>query len=235
MANLIAINGSTGRGKSTSLFPVKTDTVEIKGLNPKETYFINVSGKPFPNSTKDYKDGKISEGGNYKITRSPETIEKLIKKIDTEAECKHIKNVVVDDSTYLQLFTFMDKIDTKGYDKFNDIGNAIYKPLKAASECKREDLNIIFIFHPEKDNDSQIKVKTAGKLVDQYLMIEGMFTFVFYANSRRNVLEKRIEYYFETQSDGYTTSKTPIGCFKDFEIPNDMGYVIDCINNFYKI
>ena len=185
MARLIAINGSTGRGKSTSLFPINEKIgefeIKIKGLNPKETYIINVSGKPLPTKTKDYKDSQIKDGGNYKITNNSETISKIINKIDKDEDAKHIKNLVIDDSTYLQLFTFMDKISVKGYDKFNEIGEAIYKPIKAASQCVRQDLNIIFIFHPEKDNDSQVKIKTAGKLVDQYLMLEGMFTFVFFA------------------------------------------------------
>lgn len=38
MANLIAIVGSSGVGKSTS----------IRTLNPKETFIINVASKPLP-------------------------------------------------------------------------------------------------------------------------------------------------------------------------------------------
>lgn len=31
-----------------------------------------------------------------------------------------------------------------------------------------------------------------------------------------------------------STCKTPVGCFDDEYIPNDMGYVIDKINEYYN-
>ena len=113
------------------------------------------------------------------------------------------------------------------------MGEAAYIPIKAAQECQREDLNIIFTYHFEENTNGEKKVKTAGKLVDNYLSIEGMFTFVFYSNSKFNKLLKKVEYYFETQNDGFTTAKTPLGCFKDFIIPNDMGFIIREINKYY--
>lgn len=236
MANLICVVGATGTGKSTSLFPYKDENIEIKGLNPKETVLINVSSKPLPtpNAKKDYPLGKLSEGKNHYHSSDPFLIKAVIEAVDTESKYKHIKNIVIDDAVYLQLFTFMGKIDEKGYEKYNTVGQAIYIPIKTAQECVRTDLNIIFMFHFEENNEGFKKVKTAGKLVDQYLNIEGMFTFVFYSVSKRDVIKKKVEYYFETQNNGFNTAKTPLGCFKDFTIPNDMGFVIDQINKYYN-
>ena len=54
MANLIAIMGSSGTGKSTSL----------RNLDPTKTCIINVSKKPLPfKNAKQYKEG-IKEGNN---------------------------------------------------------------------------------------------------------------------------------------------------------------------------
>lgn len=236
MANLICVVGATGTGKSTSLFPYKNENIEIKGLNPKETVLINVSSKPLPTpkANKDYPLGKLSEGKNHYHTSDPFLIRNIIEVIDKEPKYKDIKNIVIDDAVYLQLFTFMNKMNEVGYDKFNVVGQAIYVPIKAAQECTRQDLNIIFMFHYEENTDGFKKVKTAGKLVDQYLNIEGMFTFVFYSVSKRDVIKKKVDYYFETQNNGFNTAKSPLGCFKDFTIPNDMGYVIEQINNYYN-
>lgn len=230
MARLIALVGRSGTGKSTSIFPEKS--VGIKGLDPKETILINVSGKALPSKNSQYKSGKIVDGGNYFETNSPENIKTVIESVDSKYP--NIKNIIIDDAVYLQLITFMDKITQKGYEKFNDIAQAIYEPIKAAAACSRKDLNIVFMFHPEKDNEGLTKIKTAGKMVDQYVNIEGMFTFVLYSNNRRNFTEKKNEYFFETQSDGFNTAKSPLGCFDKFEIPNDLGYVVDAINNYYK-
>lgn len=236
MARLLAIVGSTGTGKSTSLFPYEDENGKTIGLDPKSTVFINVSGKPLPtpNAEESYPLGRLSEGKNHYKTSNSLDIATIIDAVDKESKYKQYTNIVIDDAVYLQLFMFMDKIKIKSYEKFEDVGEAAYIPIKAAQECTREDLNIIFTYHFEENSKGEKKAKTAGKLVDNYLSIEGMFTFVFYSKSRYNKLAKKVEYYFETQNDGFSTAKSPRGCFKDFEIPNDMGLVLKTIDEYYK-
>ena len=41
-----------------------------------------------------------------------------------------------------------------------------------------------------------------------------------------------IEHKFITQSDGTTTAKTPMDCFKDFHIDNDLQFVIEQIDKY---
>lgn len=46
MAHLISVMGVSGAGKSTSLLP--NPEFGIEGLNPEETFIVNVAGKSLP-------------------------------------------------------------------------------------------------------------------------------------------------------------------------------------------
>ena len=76
MANLIAIMGTSGFGKTTSLLP--NPEFGIKGLNPEETFIINISGKPLPGKGAmrlyPIDDRKLAEGKNHIILDSPDGI-----------------------------------------------------------------------------------------------------------------------------------------------------------------
>jgi hypothetical protein len=235
MAYMLATVGRSGTGKSTALFP--NPTLKIIGLNPDETIIINPAGKdlPFKGSRRVYPPGESINDSKDIRTNNPKKIARIIRSIDENSGGKfsHIKNIVVDDAQYLQMFTFMDKIEDKGYDKFNETGNAAYLPLKAAADCGRPDLTIIFNYHSENDN-GDVKIKTAGKVVDAYLTIEGMFTIVLFTKVVHDSTDKTNKYYFVTQSDGYTTAKSPIDMFPDLLIPNDMGYVLKKVKEYYE-
>ena len=100
----IAVVGKSGTGKSTSYgqFP----ELGIKGLNPKETVVINVSGKDLPfRGWKKLYTGKVSEGGNYFESSDAVQIAKVIDYISSNR--KDIKNIVIDDSQYIMAFEFM--------------------------------------------------------------------------------------------------------------------------------
>ena len=114
MSNLIGVVGSSGDGKSTSIFP--NETIGIIGLNPTETLYINVSAKPIPakGANKMYpKDKKISEGGNY---YQGDNMDEILKLIDyCAANRKDIVNYVIDDGNYLMAFDMMAKAKDKGW------------------------------------------------------------------------------------------------------------------------
>lgn len=232
MANLIAIVGPSGSGKSTSIMP--NIEAEIKGLSPEETVIINVSNKPLPikGGNRIFPVGKIADGGRQVLTSDANVISAIIRQVDE----KHpeIKNLVIDDAGYLQSFVFMDKVRDKGYDKFNEIAEAAYKPIKAAKEVKRADLNIIFIYHEDESADGSKEIKSSGKMVKQYITLEGMFTVVLFAKSVYDIIGKKINYSFVTNSDGRNTAKSPIGMFKSLEIPNDMGVILKTVNEYYN-
>lgn len=144
-----------------------------------------------------------------------------------------VKNVIIEDSQYLMAFEAMDRASEKGYGKFTEIAQKFYSILKAGI-LMRDDLNIIVICHSEdigtNDNPS-LKIKTIGKMLDNTITIEGLFTYVLFTNVHIND-DGVVEYTFQTHSDGTNTTKTPIGCFEEDFIPNDLQYVITKIQEY---
>lgn len=224
MANLIAIVGQSGSGKSTS----------IRTLNPKETFIINVASKPMPfrgwktNYTSWNKD---NPDGNFVNTSNVDNIAKIMAYINTKRT--EIRNVVIEDAQYLMGFEAMDRAKEKGFEKFTDIAQKFYSILKIAISM-RDDLNVIVTCHSENigtPDDPQLKIKTLGKMIDNTITVEGLFTYVLFTSVSRDS-ENKTTYSFITHSDGSTTAKSPLDCFEDDLIPNDLQYVIDQIEAF---
>lgn len=230
MADLIAVVGASGSGKSTSL----------RNLDPESTFIINVAGKPLPfkgfkkNYTplKQNPETKRFEGNLYN-TSDVNKIGQILKIIDKARP--DIKVVVLEDAQYLMGFEMMDRANEKGYDKFSQIAANFYSVLKEAMNM-REDLKVIIITHSENMGDGlnpSYKIKTVGKMLDNFITIEGLFTYVLFTDIVKSTDgEDRIEYKFITQSDGTTTAKTPMGCFEEMHIDNDLQFVIDKIDEY---
>jgi hypothetical protein len=224
----IAIVGQSGTGKTTSI--TNTPEMEIEGLDPKETVVINVAGKdlPFRGWKKKY-TGMLSEGGNYLETSNSDSIAKAIDYIKNSRP--DIKNIVIDDGQYTMAFEFMARAKENGYGKFADIGVNMGKIVKAAKDAGSE-LKVYFLWHPEKDAETTLKMKTVGKMVDDYLTLEGLFTVILYTKVSK--VDTKMVYQFVTNNDGYYPAKSPIGMFSELYIPNDLGKVaraIDTYNN----
>ena len=222
----IAIVGKSGTGKSSSYgqFP----ELGIEGLDPLKTVVINVAGKdlPFRGWKSKYK-GKISEGGNYMESSDSDQIAKAITYINTNR--KDIENVVIDDGQYTMAFEFMRRAKESGYGKFADIGVNMGKIVTAAKEAAN--LKVFFLWHPEQDKDTGYKMKSVGKMVDDYLTMEGLFTVVLYAKVSRGA-DNKIAYQFVTNNDGEFPAKSPIGLFTDLYIQNDLGLVSETIDKY---
>jgi len=130
-------------------------------------------------------------------------------------------------------FEAMDRASEKGFDKFTQIAQKFYSVLKAGI-LMREDLNVIVSCHSENIGSADspsYKIKTIGKMIDNMVTVEGLFTYVLFTDIQIDQ-EGNAEYLFITKSDGTTTSKTPMDCFEGTRIPNDLQYVIDQINEF---
>jgi len=223
----IAIVGKSGTGKSTSYgqFP----TLGIEGLSPKETVIINVSGKDLPfRGWKKLYSGKISEKGNYFESADANQISKAIAYISNSRP--EIKNIVIDDAQYIMAFEFMRRAKEMGYNKFADIGVNMGKIVEAARNT-RKDLKVYFLWHPEQDRETSYKMKTVGKMVDDYLTLEGLFTVVLYSKVTKG-MDNKVEYQFVTNHDGEFPAKSPIGMFEEIHIPNDLGVVSKLIDEY---
>ena len=224
MANLIAIVGASGSGKSSS----------IRTLNSEETFIINVASKPLP--FKGWRSkytiwNKDNPNGNYVNTSDVPTISKVLTYINTKRP--EIKNVIIEDSQYLMAFEAMDRAQEKGFQKFTDIAQKFYIVLKNGMSM-RDDLNVIVTCHSENigtSDDPQFKIKTLGKMIDNTITVEGLFTYVLFTSVQEGE-DGSTNYMFQTHSDGTTTAKTPMDCFEEDYIPNDLQYVIDKIKEY---
>jgi len=227
MAQEILIIGESGSGKSTSL----------ENLDPKSTFIINVAKKPMPFrgwKTNYTKLSKENTNGNYIESDNHTTIVQTMKHI--KDNMSHIKTVVVDDFQYLMANEYMRRANERGFDKFTDIGLHAWEVANAGKNL-REDMTFVMIGHAEQSMDLQgnrrLKFKTVGKLVDNVITMEGMFTVVLFTNVGIDP-EGNTSYTFITQSDGTTTAKSPKGMFEELNIPNDIKEVINKVNEYNK-
>lgn len=224
MAELVAVVGASGTGKTRS----------IKGLNPEETMLISVTGKKIPMKGFSAKYTPLAEGGakgNYLRSADHKTIIKVLSFINSKRP--DIKHVVLDDFNYVGAFEYFKRADETGFGKFAEIGQHIANPIIKAADL-RDDLIIFVMNHDEtitEDFKALRKMKTIGKLVDNSLTMEGLFTIVLFTEIRNDKDGKR-EYGFVTNSDGTTTAKSPEDMFEDF-IPNDLGEVVKSIKEYY--
>ena len=98
----------------------------------------------------------------------------------------------------------------------------------------RDDLNVIVTCHSENTGTAdypQLKIKTLGKMIDNIITVEGLFTYVLFTDVSRDE-NNQVVYSFITHSDGSNTAKSPLGCFDEDKVPNDLAYVISKIEEY---
>lgn len=207
---LIFVLGESGSGKSTSL----------RNIDPSKTFLVNVAKKPLPFKNDKWVnfDGKV---GSVINTRSPATIIETIKRAEENGR----DMVVIDDAQYIMSFEFMARALEKGYDKFTHIGDNFFRILDTAMNSNTR---VYILSHTEKDATGSEKIKTIGKMLDEKITLEGLATIVLYARCNDE------EYVFETNGNGRTTAKSPMGMF-DHKIDNDLKFVDDEICKYYNI
>jgi len=225
MGQEILIIGQSGTGKSTAL----------EELNPQETVITNPAKKALP--FKGYKQNYVewtkdnTNGNLFNIDKAVDVLGALDY---VNTQMPHIRNFVLDDANYIMAFEFMARAKEAGYGKYTDIGTN-FSNIIIKGKSLRPNLNFIMMMHPEVDTDTFgnkiIKAKTIGKLVDQYLNIEGMFSVVLYSKANKNK-DGNMEYVFVTQNDGTNTGKSPRGMFDKLEIPNNLSYVLKKIEEY---
>lgn len=70
---------------------------------------------------------------------------------------------------------------------------------------------------------------------DEYITIEGKFDVTLVGRSRFDTGSKKVIKEFITNEDEFTSSpKSPYGMFEELYIPNDLGLVVEKVNNYYK-
>lgn len=101
----------------------------------------------------------------------------------------------------------------------------------------REDINFIILTHSDsKENafETTYKIKTIGKMLDDKVTLEGLFTVVLYGKASFDDKTKKPVKEFVTNYDGQYPAKSPVGMFPETYIPNDLGKVIREMNSYYS-
>ena len=207
MATPILIMGKSGSGKSASL----RNCVGNPDWN-----LIRVLNKPLP-----FK-GKID---GWK-TDDYQTVMRCM------AQSK-ARNIVLDDAGYLITNHFMKGHSSAGagngvFTLYNNIGDYFWQLIQFIVKLPEEKI-VYVIMHEEKNDFGDIKPKTIGKLLDEKVCVEGMFTIVL------RCIEESSKHLFVTQSEGGAVSKSPIGMFETLTIDNDLLLVEKAVREYYEI
>ena len=201
MAVLVMIYGQSGTGKSTSLRNFTNDEVAV----------INVSGKPLPFRS------KLT---TYDTDSYPK-ISSALGKIER-------KSIVIDDATYLMVNEFMRTAKVTGYQKYTDMAFNFNSLVVQASQLANDKI-VYFLGHSDLKDDGTEHFKTVGKMLDNYVTVEGKFTIVL-----KTVVQDG-KYYFSTHNSGQDTVKSPLGMFEDNYVDNDLKAVDTIIREYYGI
>ena len=187
-------------------------SASLRNFEPEDVSIFNVAAKPMPfrkklptKATSDY--AAIMAG----ISKSKK------------------KAFVIDDSQYLMCFESFAKAKDSGFGKFTDIALNFYNLVQFIIKKTPDDVIVYFLQHTETDSATgKIKAKTMGKMLDNQLTLEGLFAIVLLCTTDGK------KHKFITQSDGYTTAKSPMEMFP-IEIDNDLKLVDQTIREYYEM
>lgn len=197
----VLIMGESGSGKSSSL----------RNFAPEEVGVFNVASKPLPFRRK----LPTVNGAGYRAILKGLSAPKL-------------RAYVIDDSQYLLAFEFFDRAKETGYNKFTDIALNFRNLIQFVITSTPPDCIVYFLHHTETGADRVIKAKTIGKMLDEKLTVEGLFSVVLLCRAEND------RHSFITQSGGVSTAKSPMEMFEP-EMDNDLKLVDTIIREYWGL
>lgn len=206
----ILVVGRSGSGKSSS----------IRTISPKTTHVLNFERKKLP-----------FRGEEEFLQSYPRTVQEFGQewvKVTTDRFCDII---IVESWTAL-----CEKLQAEceatytGFDVWKVYADRLFKFLHQVKESKK----LVVVLALEEVVQDELgcmlrQCKVEGKKMKG--SIEKEFSIVLWSMTRR--VEDRIEYVFQTNTDGQTTAKSPMGMFPEQYIPNDLSPVIDRVREYY--
>ena len=202
----VLIIGKSGSGKSASMRNLKADEAAI----------INVMGKTLPFRN------ELKTAATTDYTKIKKWLSGTDKKIN-----------IIDDAGYLITDHFMTGHSKAGkgsavFDLYNDIGDNFYELIRFIPQSLPKDHIVYIIMHEDRTDAENIKPKTIGKVLDEKVCLEGLFTIVLRSTTDGE------KYVFLTRTTGNDVTKTPIGMFEEAAVDNDIKLIDDTIRNYYQ-
>lgn len=197
----VLVLGASGSGKSTSM----------RNFEPDEVGIFNVAGKPLPFRKKIPRVDNATYEKIYKVLKEPK-----------------LKKYVIDDSQYLMAFESFDHAKETGYGKFTNMALNFRNLIDFIIKRTPNDVIVYMLHHTELSEDGKLKAKTLGKMLDNQLTVEGLFSIVLLCQVEGS------EHFFITNSDGSNPAKSPMEMF-EMKIDNDLKMVDTTIREYYEI
>lgn len=197
----VLLIGQSGSGKSTSLRNFTKDEVAV----------VNVLGKPLPFKS-DIKAPKLDK------------YDDILKAIAGTKK----KTIVIDDAGYLLTNEFMGKASIKGYDKYNEMANNFFNLINGIKNIDGGK-TVYLVMHDDVNEFGDVKPKTIGKLLDDKVNIQGMFTVCI-----RSMFENG-NYIFKLKTNGQDCVKTPFGMFEEETMDNDLKAFDKVVREYYDL
>lgn len=211
----ILVLGESGSGKTASL----------RNLDPAKTLIVQSINKRLPFRSPNWKrvskekpDGSVFVSDDYSVLR----------RVIASAHNRGKEVLIFDDANYLMTNESLRRVDETGFKKFTQMAYNFWQLIKDAQDVPG-DMRIYFLAHVQIDNEGRQKIKTIGKMLDDQIVVEGLFTTVIGCHVQDG------RHYFTTRNSGSNTVKTPIGMFEEEQIDNDLALVDQVICEYEDI
>lgn len=209
----VLVLGESGTGKSASMRNLPESIVIIQAVSKPLPFRSSMTRR-----TKDNTSGAIFVSDDY---------QRIIKIMNSAASSGR-KIIIIDDFQYVMANEFMRRTQERGFDKFTEIASHAWQIIVAA-QMLPDDVIVYFLSHVQSGDNGVIKAKTIGKMLDEKITVEGLFTVVL----RTHVEDG--SYMFSTQNNGSDTVKSPMGLFDKQYIENDLNEVTKLINEYWSL
>lgn len=232
MGKLVAILGSSGDGKTTSTIinlDGKFDMDNYQGMNPESHLILNLDRKslPFP--------GEMWKESNRNLLE-PEDFVGIRTALMWASKEQSIKSIAIDTiNIYLSMKEFNDR-KKMTFDQWRDLANDIIELNNMCNTILRDDQIAYVMGHTMLQDQPDGTQKTVFSVIGKKLtkvQPEGFYPIILMTRVEYGERGEN-EYWFQTKAN-HSSAKTPLGMFKDFEIPNSLSLVDKTIREYYKM
>lgn len=215
----VLILGDSGAGKSTSMMNLEGEKTFLIQSIDKRLPFPKPESKGWVRRCEDKPTGNVVVTDDY---------EQITNFINGAARSGKFDRIIVDDAQYLMANDYMRRAMETGFNKFTSMALSFNNLFHTAMNC-HGDTRVYFLSHTDLDVNGKTRMKTIGKMLDEKITLEGLFSFVI------GCKEKDGNHHFITKGTSFDTFKTPIGMFDRDEIENDIQLVENAIIEYYEL